>query len=85
MTTTDKRPLIFESVASIRIICKVPTKSKLGTYSQGEVYNLAITRPGHHSRLPHSPSNKPLLSREVRFDKLVTGLLGLLGPIELDM
>jgi hypothetical protein len=42
---------------------------------------LAIIRPGRHPRLPHSPSDKPPQSREGRFDKVVTGLLGLPGPI----
>jgi hypothetical protein len=41
----------------------------------------AIVQPGRHLALSHSPSNKPPRSREVRFDKVVTGLLGLLGPI----
>jgi hypothetical protein len=38
-----------------------------------------------HPRLPHSPPNKPPQSREVRFNKVVTGLLGLSGPIKSDM
>jgi hypothetical protein len=42
---------------------------------------LAIVRLDHHHGLPHSPSNKPPRSREVQFDKVITGLLGLLGPI----
>jgi hypothetical protein len=45
---------------------------------------LAIIRPGRHPELPHSPSNKPLRSREVRFDKVVTGIVGLPGPMKLD-
>jgi hypothetical protein len=40
-----------------------------------------IVRPGRRRALPHSPSNKPPQSREGRFDKVVTGLLGLPGPI----
>jgi hypothetical protein len=43
----------------------------------------AIVWPGHHPGLPHSPSNKPPQSREGRFDKAVTKLLGLLSPINL--
>jgi hypothetical protein len=38
-----------------------------------------------HSRPPHSPSTKPPQSWEGWFDKLVTKLLGLLGPIKPDM
>jgi hypothetical protein len=40
----------------------------------------AIIRPGHHPRLPHSPSTKPCRSREGQFDKAVSKLLGLSGP-----
>jgi hypothetical protein len=43
----------------------------------------AIVRPGHHRGLPHSSSNKPPRSREGQFDKAVTKLLGLPGPINL--
>jgi hypothetical protein len=42
---------------------------------------LAIIRPSHHCGLPHSPSNKPPQSKEGWFDKIVTRLLGLSGPI----
>jgi hypothetical protein len=45
----------------------------------------AIVRPSRHPRLPHSPSTKPPKSREVRFDKVVTELLGLPGPIKPNM
>jgi hypothetical protein len=41
----------------------------------------AIVWPGRHLGLPNSPSNKPPQSREVWFDKVVTELLGLSGPI----
>jgi hypothetical protein len=41
----------------------------------------AIVRPDCHPGLPHSPSNKPPCSREVRLDNVVTKLLGLPGPI----
>jgi hypothetical protein len=44
-----------------------------------------IVRPGHHPGLPHSPSTKPSQSREVRFDKVVTKLLGLPGLIKPNM
>jgi hypothetical protein len=43
----------------------------------------AIVWPDRHPGLPHSPSNKPPWSREGRFDKVVTGLLDLPGPINL--
>jgi hypothetical protein len=44
-----------------------------------------IIRPDRHPRLPHSPSTKPPWSREVRFNKVVTKLLGLSGPIKPDI
>jgi hypothetical protein len=43
------------------------------------VPNLVSRHPG----LPHSSTNKPPRSREVQFDEVVTGLLGLPGPINL--
>jgi hypothetical protein len=46
-------------------------------------WHLAITRPDRRPRLSHSPSNKPPQCREGRFNKVVTGLLGLPGPINL--
>jgi hypothetical protein len=67
------------------IVCKVPTKLKSGPALRMKSWPLAIVQPGHHLRLPHSPSNKPPRSKEVRFDKVVTKLLGLLGPIKPDM
>jgi hypothetical protein len=63
-------------------ICEVPTNSKLVPYSWDEVLAPSDTRPGHHPGLPHSRSNKPLQSRGVRFDKVVTGLLSLPPPIK---
>jgi hypothetical protein len=41
----------------------------------------AIARPSCHCGLPHSPSSKPPRSRKVWFDKVVTRLLDLPGPI----
>jgi hypothetical protein len=100
MTAIDKWPLITKSVTVTQIdihhigeepdqhvvrtasrascttiVCEIPTKSWLPT----------IVRPSRHPKLPHSPFNKPPWSREVQFDKVVTGLLGLPGPIKLDM
>jgi hypothetical protein len=40
-----------------------------------------IVQPDRRRRLPHSPSNNPPWSREGQFDKVVTGLQGLPGPI----
>jgi hypothetical protein len=45
----------------------------------------AIIRLSLYPRLHHSPSTKPPRSREVQFDKVVTKLLGLSGPIKSDM
>jgi hypothetical protein len=64
---------------------EVPTKSNSGLCSRDEVLAPSNARPDHHSGLPHSPSNKPPRSREERFDKVVTRLLGLSGPITPDM
>jgi hypothetical protein len=61
---------------------EVPTMSKMGPCSRDEVLPPpAIAWPDRQPRLPHSPSNKPPQSREGRLDKVVTGLLGLSGPI----
>jgi hypothetical protein len=51
--------------------------------SWAAVYVLAPSdaRPDRYLGLPHSPSNKPPRSREGRFNKVVTELLGLPGPI----
>jgi hypothetical protein len=43
---------------------------------------LAIVQLSHHPSLPHSPSTKSPWIRELRFDKVVTKLLGLSGPIK---
>jgi hypothetical protein len=61
------------------------TRSKSPPCSRDEVLAPTYTQSGRHPRLPHSPSNKPPQSREVWFDKVVTGLLGLLGPIKAEM
>jgi hypothetical protein len=45
----------------------------------------AIVRPGRQPGLPHSPSNEPHWNREGQFNKVVTRLLSLLGPIKPDM
>jgi hypothetical protein len=42
-------------------------------------------QPSRHPGLPHSTSNKPPWSREVQFDKVIIGLLGLPGPIKPNM
>jgi hypothetical protein len=63
-------------------VCEVPTKLKLGPCSRDEVLTPAIARPGRHHGLPHSPSNKPPRSREVQFNIVVTGLLGLSVPVK---
>jgi hypothetical protein len=62
--------------------CEVPTKLKSGPCSRDEVLAPSNVRPDRHPGLPHSPSNKPPQSREVWFDKVVTRLLGLPGPIK---
>jgi hypothetical protein len=43
----------------------------------------AIVQPDRRHGLPHSLSNKPPRNREVWFNKVVTGLLGLSGSINL--
>jgi hypothetical protein len=69
-------------MTTIRI---VPTNLKSGLCFRDEVLPLSDARPDWHLGLPHSPSNKPPRSREGRFDKVVTGLLGLSGPIKPDL
>jgi hypothetical protein len=64
---------------------EVSTMSKSGPCSRDEVLAPSDAQLGHHPVLPHSPSNKPPRSKEVHFDEVVTGLLGLLGPIKPDM
>jgi hypothetical protein len=94
MTATSKRPLISESVAAIQIDIhparEEPDQHVLLSQNRApalwmKTWLLAIVLPGRHPGLPHSPSNKRPRSREVWFDKVVTGLLGLLGPIKSDM
>jgi hypothetical protein len=63
----------------------VPTKSKSGLCSRDEVLAPSNAWFGCHSGLPHSPSNKLPRSRDGQFDKVLTGLLDLPGPINLDM
>jgi hypothetical protein len=70
-------------VSCTTTIHEVPTKSISGPCSRDEVLAPSDARPGRQPRLPHSSSNKPPPRREVRFDKVVTGLLGLSGPINL--
>jgi hypothetical protein len=67
------------------ILREVPTKLKLGPCSRDEVLAPSDVRSDRHPKLPHSPSNKPPRSREVRFDEVVTGLLDLSSPIKSDM
>jgi hypothetical protein len=66
-------------------IGEVTTKSNLGSHSRDEVLDPSDARPDRHPGLPYSPSNKPPQSREVRFDIVVIGLLGLLGSIKPNM
>jgi hypothetical protein len=68
-------------VSHTTTIREVPTKLNSGICSRDEVLAPSNARPGHHSGLPHSPSNKLPQSRERRFDKVVTGILGLSVPI----
>jgi hypothetical protein len=72
-------------VSRMAIIGEVPTKSNLGPYSQDEVLAPSDTRTGCHPGLSHSHSNKPPRCREVRFNKVVTRLLGLSCPIKPDI
>jgi hypothetical protein len=64
---------------------EVPTKSKSGPCSRDKVLVSVIIQPGCHPGLPHSPSTKPPQSKEGWFNKAVTKLLGLPGPIKPDM
>jgi hypothetical protein len=73
---------VAPEVSRTTTICEVPTKLKSGVCSQDEVFARIDAWPGRYPRLPHSPSNKPPWSREGWFDKVVTGLLGLPGPIK---
>jgi hypothetical protein len=76
---------VAPGVSHTTAIGKVPTKSKSGLYSQDEVLATNNARPGRHSGLPQSPSNKLPQSREGQFNEVVTGLLGLPGPIKPDI
>jgi hypothetical protein len=67
-------------VSRTTTVGEVPTKLKSGLYSRDEVLAPSNVWSGRHSGLPHSPSNKLPWSREWQLDKVVTGLLGLLGP-----
>jgi hypothetical protein len=72
---------IASRVLCTTTICEVPTKLNLGPTPEMKSWPPAMVRPGRHPGLPHSPSNKPPQSRDVRFDKVVTKLQGLPGPI----
>jgi hypothetical protein len=48
-------------------------------------WSSTIVRPGCHPGLPHSSYDQPPWSREARFNKVVTRLLGLRGPTKPDM
>jgi hypothetical protein len=76
---------VAPEVSRMTTVYKVPTKSKSGPCSRCEVLAPSDARPRHHPGLPHSPFSKPPRCREVWFDKVVTGLLGLSGPIKPDM
>jgi hypothetical protein len=66
-------------------IRKLPTKLKSGPYSKDEVL-APSDRPAHPSSWAASFSlQQTTLKQEVRFDKVVTKLLGLPGPIKLHM
>jgi hypothetical protein len=70
-----------------RVSCTtiVPTRSKLGLCSRDEVL-APSDRPTRPSSWAASFSlHKPPQSREGQFNKVVTKLLGLLGPIKPDM
>jgi hypothetical protein len=74
---------VTHGVSRTTTVCEVPTKSKLGLCSRGEVL-----APGDRPARPSSwclilpPLNHLKAGRE-RFDKVVTGLLGLPGLINL--
>jgi hypothetical protein len=73
---------VTSGVSRMTTICDVPTKSKSGPYFRDEVLAPSNAHPSRHPGLFHSPSKKSPRSREVRFDKVVTRLLGLPGPIK---
>jgi hypothetical protein len=72
-------------VSCTTTVCEVPNKLKLGPYSRNEVLAPTMARSSGHHGLPHSPSNKPPWSREICFNKVVTELVGLPGPVKPDM
>jgi hypothetical protein len=55
---------VAPEVSRMTTIGKVPTKLKSGLCSWDEILAPTNAQPGHHSGLPHSPSNKPPRSRE---------------------
>jgi hypothetical protein len=65
--------------------CEVPTRSKSGLFSDDEILvpNDRLTRSSSWATL--FSLHKPPQSREGQFDKVVTKLLGLPGPIKPDM
>jgi hypothetical protein len=69
-------------VSRTTTIHEVPTKSKLGLCSRYKVLSPSDARLGRHPELPHYLSNKQPQSSEGRFNKVITGLLGLPGPIK---
>jgi hypothetical protein len=71
-------------VSCTTTVCEVPTKSNSDLCSRDEVLAPINAQPSCHSGLSHSPSNKPPRSREGRFDKVVTRLLGLSDPVKPD-
>jgi hypothetical protein len=72
-------------VLRMTTVREVPTKSKSGPCSRDDVLAPNDAWLSRHPGLPHSPSNKPPQSKEVRFDKVVTGLLVLSGLIKPNM
>jgi hypothetical protein len=72
-------------VSCMTTVREVPTRSKSDPAPGMKSWLPVIVWPSRHPGLPHSPSTKPPRSKEVRFDKVVTKLLGLSGPIKLDI
>jgi hypothetical protein len=68
-------------VSHMTTVREFSTKSKSGLCSWDEVLAPSDCPNGCHPGLPHSLSNKLPQSREGQFDKVVTRLLGLPGPI----
>jgi hypothetical protein len=69
-------------VSHTTTVHEVHTKLKSGLCSRDEVLAPSEAQPDCHPGLPYFPSNKPPRNREGWFDKVVPGLLGLLGPIK---